>query len=479
MASERIPFRNQQESGSESLAGASPIAMNVVIDSKGAVRRRPGITTTTKATSEVIDAAGIAGLYVTEAGAIFATSTPDPTASVYKVGPSGALLLGAPFYGSNRPTFAETEMLLTIAAGAGIRKIVLSTLTSGALGGDPPRASHVIANASRLLANDTLVDRTKVRYSSTAIGTTDYSGLETWDPAVGNTAGFFTAEARPDAVVALAENTNEVFVWGSDTLQVYDPDPTLVYAPAATREVGCSAPYSIIKRDQEFYWLDNYRRFVHSDGRTFEVLSDAIKSDLDGMASVIDAFGYRVLTGAVDALVWTFPTDGRTYAYQVGSGWGQWSGFDAVRNNWAPFVVTAHHLINGDNANLVGTSTGQVGLLSATATSDFSTPINAYVITGFQDHATDARKQCVSVRLALRRGQTTTGEPRALLSWRDSLGPWEAPIPISLGVSGDTDIVVELRSLGIYRRRQWRFSFDGTAELVLVAATEEFDVLSN
>lgn len=462
--------------------------MNVVTDSKGTVRRRPGIGSYTRVLSGVIDASGISGVYITEAGDIYAVSASQPAGHIYAITTLAATDIsaapGAFVRGGGRPVFAETEALLVIAAGAQIQKIDLALKASSLLNGDPPQASHVIANSSRLLANDTVVDRTKVRYSSTAIGTTDYSGLETWDPATGNTAGFFTAEARPDPVVALAENTNEAFVFGSDTLQVFDPDPSLIFAPAATREVGCGAPYSIIKRDQDFYWLDHLRRFVHSDGRNFEVISDPIKADLDAAdpqgnpRDLSDCFGYRVLMGPVDALLWTFPTDGRTYVYQAGVGWGQWSGWSDTKNNWITFMVTAHAIENATNANVVGLSDGRIGLLSTAFSTDFGVRINAYVVTGFVHHGTDARKHCISLRLALRRGQSAT-EARAQLSWRDNLGPWEAPIPISLGVSGETDVVVELRSLGVYRRRQWRFSFDGDAELALVSVLEEFELLSN
>jgi hypothetical protein len=85
------------------------------------------------------------------------------------------------------------------------------------------------------------------------------------------------------------------------------------------------------------------------------------------------------------------------------------------------------------------------------------------------------------VRLSLRRGTTTaTPGPHALLSFRDRPGAWSAPIQISLGDSGDSEVVVSLYSLGVYRRRQWRFEFSDTSvALALVSVTETYDVLSN
>lgn len=481
MPSAPVPFAPVQQSGNEPLAGASPVALNVVFDGSGAVRRRPGIQASSIATNEVIDAAGITGLYVTEAGVIYAVGGPNPLSDVYRVTTGGALLLNSSgaLYGGGRPTFAETELLLVLAAGSFIQKIELQTNLFDLLGGSPPQASHVAANASRILANDMIVDRTKVRYSSTAIGTTSYAGHEQWTPATGNTAGFFTAEARPDPVVAIFENTNEVFVFGTDTLQVYGPDSQLVYASGASLELGCSAPYSVVKHDQEMFWLDHESRFLQSDGRAFKVISDDMQATFDAVARAGNAescFGYHIKQGSIDAIVWTFPDDGRTFVYQIDGGWSQWSGWDDARANWKPFAVSAHYGVHGTKVQLVGTTDGRIGELSRTARTDFGERINAYCETGFLNRQTEARKECKSLTLVLRRG-VHDAEVSGRISWRDDLGAWGPEMPFSLGSSGEFSSEVIFRQLGTYRRRQWRFQFDGDADMVLAAATEDYRVL--
>lgn len=481
MASGVIPFGPMQQSGNEKLAGASPVAMNVISDGAGAVRRRPGIIASSLATNDVVDSNGIIGLYVTEAGAIYAVGGPNPLSDVYKVGPGGATLLStSKLYGGGRPTFAETELLLVLAAGGYIQKIELGTSAWSLLGGLPPQASHVVANASRILANDMIVDRTKVRYSSTAIGTTDFSGHETWTPATGNTAGFFTAEARPDPVVAIFENTNEVFVFGTDTLQVYGPDSQLVFAPGSAHELGCSAPHSVVKHDQEFFWLDHETRFARTDGRTFKILSDDMQQVFDAIAHAGHAeslFGYHIHFGSIDAVVWTFPEDGRTFVHSIDSGtWSQWSGWDPNTGNWKPFAVTSHYGIHGSKVQLVGLSDGRIGELSREATTDLGDPINAYIETGFINRGTEAEKETESITLVLNRGETL-GPARGRVQWRDNLGAWNAPLHFELGPSGDFVPEVIFRSLGRYRRRQWRFQFDAGADMVLASAQEEYRVL--
>lgn len=470
-----IPFTNQQASGVEPLAGAGVVSINVVADPSGAVTRRPGIQTYGPAPETLVDALGIEGLFATDDGRLLAVSK-GPGRNLYEVEGGSARLVRGLLGGTFRPVFAQTEMIVAIAGGAQIVKYIRASRSADLLGGNPPMASHVIAHASRLLANDVQINKTAVRYSSTFIGDTDYSGAENWSFAP--PAGYITAEARPDNVVAVWENTNNVFVFGQGTLQVYGTDASAVYLPEGTREYGCGAPYSIIKQDQAFAWLDQFQRFVVSDGRSIKVVSDPIAKSLDEMTVYGDCYGYRVMTGNVDCLVWTFPTDGRTFVYQAGSGWGQWSGWNPATTGFAPFPVLSHHLRQDTDVNVVGTTDGYIGELSFDALTDLGDPIKAYIETGYVSRGTDQKKHCQCVRFAFRRGTVTgaTG-PQAFFSYRDQPGAWEPSIPIDLGGSGDTHPVLEFRSLGTYRRRQWRFEFTGTEELVLVSASEDFEVL--
>ncbi len=465
-----IPFTNQQASGYDALGGAGALSVNVVSDPTGAARKRPGIAAYSEAPETTVDTGGIQGLFTTDGGVILAVGG-GPSRAVYEVAGGAARELYAPLPGALRPTFAQTEMITAITGGRETLKYEFASRETSLLGGPPPLSSHVIAHASRLLENDVSLDKTKVRYSGIALGTTTYAGLENWTFAT--PAGFFTAESRPDPVVAIAENTNEVFVFGAETLQIFGTDPQSVYVPAgASREYGCSAPYSIIKQDQAFAWLDQYRRFVLSDGRNVKVISGEIKTTLDSITTVSDCFGYRVVLNSVDCLVWTFPSDGRTFVFQAGGGWGQWSATGGEL-----LTIQSHCLRSDTNVNVVGTTDGFIGQLSFGAQTDLGERIEARIETGYLNRGTDMKKHCQCVYLALRRGEVTgaTG-PVAWLSYRDQPGPWSSRIPVDLGRSNDTHPVLQFRSLGTYRRRQWRFEFTGTQELTLLSATEEFEV---
>ena len=475
MPTGRIPFVDRQRSGLESLAGGSPVAHNVVVDETGAAMRRPGLQVYSGATDSVVDSDGIGAITTTPDGKLWAVGGGALKANLYRVTSTGARMLTGrspqlALASGSRPVLAKTEGLIVIAAGSRPQKIVLATEESAKLGGAPPRSTHIAAQSSRLISNNTDV-QSRVNYSGIATGGAT-SGHEDWTAGSG-TGGFFSAEARPDPVVAVAENTNELWVWGTTSVQVFVPDPQAVFAAATTREYGLLAPYSVINRDQQFAWFDHRRRFVVSDGRTYEVISTPIQRTLDELTIVTDCFGYRVHLGPVDVLVWTFPTDGRTFVFQSGL-WGQWSGWDG---NWTAFPALCHYQDPNTGKNLVGDGDGKISELSLSSETDRGSTIRAYVQTGFLNRDTDKVKHCQAVHIAMRRGETTGDTaPQAWVGFRDAPGASWRRIPVSLGSVGQREPVVTLRSLGTYRRREWYFEFSGSEQLALASATEEYEV---
>jgi hypothetical protein len=488
MPTQPIPIGNFQESGKDRLGGGSPIAMNVWADDRGTVYRRPAISVSENVTSDQIDENGVDAIHATPTGTCYAVGGLDPTymtvagiRKIYRMTAGGAVSLSntdlESLLGRRRPVVCETEAMMVFAAANVPQKVLLSTHVSSRLGGGPPRASYIIMNSSRLLGNDTAVDQTAVRFSEPDIGTS-YAGHEIWGYGGFGSSGYFLAEAQPDPVVAIAENSNEVMVWGTNTLEINVPDETWVYSQLLTSPHGCAAPYSIINAEGNFAWLNQYRQFVISNGREFQIMSGDIQSDLDRMEKVSDCFGYRLVLGGLEALIWTFPTDGRTFVYQKGLGWGQWSGWDDNTANWKRLIVNCHHMRRDTGENLVGTSTGYVGKFDLDARTDLDETVRSYVQTGYLNRGTEARKWCKNVTMSVRRGQTTSSvAPIVRLSFSDDPGIWSVPMEINLGVGGDMPSVIPLGNMGTYRRRAWRFDFSDADYLALAALEEEYEVL--
>lgn len=466
-----LPFTNTQASGLEPIAGASPAAFNIVTELGGAVRRRPGLTLWNP---NQIHASGLNGVHETTAGDVYAVAAGIPR-RIFRVSPTGALNLSVgaltELAGTKRPTFAETEALLVLAAGGAPQKIEFASGLSSRLGGDPPVASHVVANSARLLVNDLVSVKGSVNYSAPALGSS-FTGHEQWNSADNSNSGLVQTEYRPDPVTALRDANNEVFAWGPTTLQVFGSDPQSVYAPIVSSDVGLGAPDSVVLVDGAFAWLDHRRRFVMSSGRQAQPFSEPIQSVLESLPRVSDCFGYRVHIGPYDLLLWAFPSVGRTFCFQKGAGWSEWF---LWQGEWESFKVQAATELKAEGGTLATTSDGYLVKFELDG-DDLGYPIRAYIETGHLNRGTDSLKHCRAVHLALRRGETTE-EEIGRLYWRNDLGSWEDPVEFSLGSEQDREVVVSFYGLGSYRRRDWRFEFVGSATFSLVSATEEFEVL--
>jgi hypothetical protein len=384
--------------------------------------------------------------------------------------------------------------LLILAGGAEMGKIDIRPETFSApnftnpnpdrhemsfLGGCPPLASHVFTNSSRILANDTQLDQTKIRYSDISQGIVDFSGHETWDPSPG-AAGFFTAEARSDYIVACAENTNDLFLFGTTSLQLFAPDSSVVFAPSITREAGCIAPYSVAKYDDKYAFLDHQTRFVTSDGRQWDDVGGAVQATLNELSNPEECYTYRFDESFADCLVLRFETDQETLVLQPGIGWSRWATYDEATGAFTMFPVLCHHMRSDGGLNVVGLEDGTIRTLSLDNLTDLGEPIVAFVSTGFIDRDTDNLKQSVAVHLTFKRTPELSHGVSCYLEYRDELSDEWTSIEIDLGVEdGDLTPMVTLRSLGIYRRRQWRFRWANSAGLFLVRASETFLALDS
>ena len=512
-----LVFGNVQQSGHEELAGASPHAVNVIIDGAGAVHRRPAIigrddrdpaTLPDSPNTELVSMEGpIVGLHSTAKGRVFAIDAPNPSSRIYELAGHNVYNLSTRpetrIDGGRRPIIAETEAILAITAGGQPMKVVLGApAVVSPLTGNPPVGSHVIAHADRLLMNDVVADNPNfVRYSATASGSS-YTGHQSWgvDTDDLSAGGGFTASARPDPVVAVYENTNEVFVFGTTNLQIFvanpnpvDPAKDRIFEPSNAREFGCSAPYSVVRYDQSFGFVDQYRRIMLTDGRDFRCISQDIQQTLDDIVSWSDVFGYRVTLGPVDALCWCSPTDGRTFAYQVPTkSWSIWQAWNDTTDNFSCWHVRCATRVPETGEMLVGCAVpdsagvlGNVYALSNRAfvdTAGLESKVVARVDTGFIDRGTSGRKLCRALRLTWRGvpntdsgyGGSPSFDASAIIQWRDDGGAWENPRQIDLTPNSETI----LRSLGVYRRRQWRVTFSGRNELVLARAEEEYELLA-
>lgn len=375
--------------------------------------------------------------------------------------------------GSTRPIFATAKSALAIAGSGTLQKWDGVALLSARLGGSPPPASHVVAISGGLVVN-TLGNTGQIQWSDVDI--------ESW-PAL----NFIELDTNPDPCIALYENTAEVIGVGTSTVQMMDQTTATVdaagtlfftFLPARTFEFGSKSPYSFIQFDEQFAFFDDRQRFIISNGRAFQPISDpALTETLAGLATVTDCWGFRLKASSWDLLVWIFPTEGRGFCYDIGKKkWTEWRGYGT---DWQAFAGSSYAFWGTKNLHLMGLGDGTIGKLDFTSSFDGANPVVGEVVTGFIDHASMNYKHCQALRLRFKRGVGAIGQnppPKCQLFWRDDLGPWEDPEELDMGDADDVAPTIELRSLGRYRERQWKLRMSDSVPLTLIDVEETFEM---
>lgn len=490
-----IALNEGQESSAADIPGASRTQINWMVDTEGNVRLRPAISSSTlfpgtyNRTSGT--STGILDMYVWRnvsdrreylvyvrqdrtiwaldllLGTTIALSTSDPTTQL-----DGS---------ASKVVFTEDTQRLVMAGGGQLQVWQPPATVSARLGNYvavtnqvPLSATHVVSLANYLVANEV----TPAGLS----GQIFWSGLGDGNHRTGWSAlNFNTADADPDSIVALAGNLRELYAFGTKTLQVFGigSDPTLPFTSSIAIALGCGAPYSVVRVDDQFAMLDDRRRLVFTNGRSYTVISDDIVKLIRDLTTVSDAFGFRVTVGFWDLIVWVFPTDGKAYAYDRRlQKWFQWRGFNGV-DDFAGVRISSSAYWQAGNMTIVGDPlyenlwTLDIGVYSDTGP---GLPILAERITERTDWGSAQRKACRKVRFFAKRGLSSTTTPYLAVAKRDDDGPWQES-NLSLGALGDYTSFVDWYPGGIYRRRQFRLRYSSGVDVAITRAVEFWDAV--
>ena len=140
---------------------------------------------------------------------------------------------------------------------------------------------------------------------------------------------FASAEGDPDNVVAIFVDHREVWVYGSNSAEVwYDAgllDFPLARIQGAYNELGCAAAFSIAKMDNQIYWLGRDDRgqgmvFRASGYMGQRISTHAIEWQLQEYADISDAVGYTYQQDGHSFYVLNFPSANTTWVYDVATG---------------------------------------------------------------------------------------------------------------------------------------------------------------
>ena len=149
---------------------------------------------------------------------------------------------------------------------------------------------------------------------------------------------FASAEGSPDGVVAINVDHKELWVFGTDSTEVwYDAglaDFPLTPIQGAFNEIGCVAPYSVAKLDNSLFWLGTDARgqgvVYRANGYNgVRVSTHAIEWQIQQYSTMSDAVAYTYQQDGHSFYVLTFPTANATWVYDAATQvWHERAGFD-------------------------------------------------------------------------------------------------------------------------------------------------------
>ena len=172
---------------------------------------------------------------------------------------------------------------------------------------------------------------------------------------------FASAEGSPDNLVTLIVDHREVWLFGTNSVEVWYnaglQDFPLARIQGAFNEIGCAAAYSVAKLDNALFWLGSDARgkgiVYRSKGYTGErVSTHAIEWQIQQYSNIADAVAYTYQQDGHAFYVLNFPTANTTWVYDVATGaWHEragWlnNGFTRHRGNCQMFF--ANQVVIGD-----------------------------------------------------------------------------------------------------------------------------------
>ena len=148
---------------------------------------------------------------------------------------------------------------------------------------------------------------------------------------------FASAEGSPDGLVSLIVDHREVWLFGTDSVEVwYDSgaaDFPLTRIQGAFNEIGCVAPYSVAKLDNGVFWLGCDARgqgiVYRTNGYTgTRISTHAVEWQIQQYGNLSDAVGYTYQQDGHSFYVLIFPSANTTWVYDVATqAWHERAGF--------------------------------------------------------------------------------------------------------------------------------------------------------
>lgn len=309
-----------------------------------------------------------------------------------------------------------------------------------------------------------------------------------YDGATIDPLDFASAEGSPDNLVALLVDHREVWLFGTNSVEVWynsgGADFPLSRIQGAANEIGCDAPYSVAKLDNSVFWLGADARghgiVYKAQGYTgVRISTHAVEYAIQNYSTIADAVAYTYQQEGHAFYVLSFPTAQKTWVFDASTGgWHERAGFldgEFVRHRSNCFMSFNNLPIVGDYDN------GNVYAFDLSVYVDHDQP-QKYVrswraLAANQNNLKRTSQHSLQVDCEAGVGASGTGQdsdPQMMLRWSDDGGHrWGNFHSRPMGKIGETGTRVIWRRLGmttLLRDRVYEISGTDPTKVVIMGA---------
>lgn len=293
---------------------------------------------------------------------------------------------------------------------------------------------------------------------------------------------FASAEANPDNIVSLLVDHREIWFFGVTTTEIFQntgaADFPFQRINGTVIQTGCAAKYSPAKIDNSIVWLGQDERgdcivWKAAGYNPTRISTHALETELRGYTTVSDAFAYTYQQDGHQFYVLTFPTEGKTWAWDAATGlWHERAALvsgSLTRHRSNCFAFFERKSLVGDFED------GKIYELDPETFTD-----NGEVIQrtkSFQHFVSDDKRQFfrqMTLDMETGVGNSDEADPQVSLRYSDDGGfTWSATLTKSLGKVGEYSKRVNFNRLGMARDRVFEVQTTAKSKIVLQGAFVE------
>lgn len=305
------------------------------------------------------------------------------------------------------------------------------------------------------------------------------------NPTSWSALSFATAEGAPDILNSMHVVQRQLYLLGTTTTEIWENDGITPFSriSGGLIEIGCGAKNSVVRHDNSLIWLSHTRQFVKFTGTEVKFISERYDKELMNFSTVSDCIGGFIHHDGQEYAVFTFPTENRTLVYNPSiDDWSEWGTWDSTYSTWSEYDFRAIVRDLTTGKIFIGKNVPVVACLSSDSRQDLTgagttTPFKFLRRTGWISNGSNKAKRAEELSFRAKRGRAgvSDSEPVLMLRYRnDGSSNWSNIREISLGSIGETEHMISLKRLGVYKSRQWEIS--ATDNVPLSFAQAEIDI---